>query len=376
MSTWVATAYGALDLRDWEDNHSGIEVMILPCIPSEPIGLAGENAALWRLLVDGPVDDDDLDEAQRDLVREYAEAGIASADSGHAARIRELSPPWLVSPLHELVYALVASLARDERIGVVFIKGPVLHQQGLRDREHSGDVDVWVDPSDVERLVDSLRMWGWRIFLDIWHGTDVHHSVTLKPDEWGCELDLHRSFPGLTETGSSVFGTLKSGATTLVAAGVPISVPNRTDNAVIHAVHTARPTLGVDDEKSRFDQVEEILTLGGPDVVAAAGRLGATSVLRTPLLRAYPSAVLGDETALPANWNWRLQPTRLGGYLMLLRGASWRDRFILGRRLLWPPRESLIEYEAGVDSESEHLVLVRLRRLRRLVMGLVRNRRK
>ena len=56
MAEWVAVAYGALDITGREDFDDS-EILILPTIPSTPIGLTGVVAALWRQLVAAPVDD-------------------------------------------------------------------------------------------------------------------------------------------------------------------------------------------------------------------------------------------------------------------------------------------------------------------------------
>ena len=183
---WVAVSYGALDMRGWGEPSPDVEIMLLPVHPiDEPIGLRGEPAALWRRLIDGPVNDTDLSESERELVHEYEVVGLASREPNHPARITTLSRPWLSSPLHELVYSLVANVARENCIEAVFIKGPMLHQQGLRKREHSGDVDVWVDPTHIVRLSRSVQQWGWSEHQGLWTGIPTAHSITVQPRFWG-----------------------------------------------------------------------------------------------------------------------------------------------------------------------------------------------
>ena len=67
------------------------------------------------------------------------------ADAGQALYVRtggiSSSPPWC---------DYVARVAASRGIRCVFTKGPALRLQGLRDREHSGDVDLWCDPARVE----------------------------------------------------------------------------------------------------------------------------------------------------------------------------------------------------------------------------------
>ena len=145
------------------------------------MGLAGVPAVLWRKLLDGPVPDAGLNDAEQALIREFAAVGIASDDPLHPARILELRVPWMSSPVHEMVYALVASVARDHGVDAISIKGPMLHRQGLRAREHSGDVDVWADPAHLEVLCGALEAWGW-------NGRTTNGPVSPSTIRWPLNL--------------------------------------------------------------------------------------------------------------------------------------------------------------------------------------------
>lgn len=125
MTAWCAVSYGALDLRGTPSGDaSGAELAVTPIYPGEPVTLLGAPAALWRRLVDGPVPDEDLTADERELVGEFEEYGIASRGPNAQHAVLRVDPPWLSSPIHELVYALVANIAADQDFAVLFIKGP------------------------------------------------------------------------------------------------------------------------------------------------------------------------------------------------------------------------------------------------------------
>ena len=143
--------YGALDLREAAFVDADADCAVTPVLPGEPVILTTAAGELWRKLVARPVEDSDLGPDDRSLAREFADYGIASSNLAHPHRTTTLGRPWLSSPTHELVYALIATVAADADIPLVFIKGPMQHAQGIREREHSGDVDIWVLRSTAGR---------------------------------------------------------------------------------------------------------------------------------------------------------------------------------------------------------------------------------
>jgi len=56
-----------------------------------------------------------------------------------------------------LAYTLVNRVATDVGVRLLFIKGPVAQQQGLRREHTSVDVDLMVDPSQRESLAAAQR---------------------------------------------------------------------------------------------------------------------------------------------------------------------------------------------------------------------------
>ncbi len=363
-NTWVATSYGALDLTSHATAaDAGIDCMVLPTWPSEPIGLKDAVAALWRRLVAGPVADIDLSAGERRQVREFAEFGLASSDLDDPARTTVLPAPWLNSPLHEMVYSLVAHLAREAGVRVVFIKGPALHRQGLRDRENSGDVDAWADPDRIEVLRDQLIEWGWQVWPSSPSGFSPRHSITLRPDSWGCEIDLHYTFPGVAASDQEAFAVMSESGEPLAFAGTTVMVPHPDAHAVISALHSFRPSVGHPAASPR--EAAGTLQRAGAGTIGVAFRLQADAALAPVLAEAFPEQFAGPVHDLPVDWRWRAQPTLVRFHLMTLRLLPARERPRMLVRLLWPPSELAFVSDASAGGHSRTAVEARVRRLGR-----------
>ncbi|MFN3949665.1 nucleotidyltransferase family protein [Microbacterium sp.] len=242
---WLPLAGGAIDVHDSTAFTPEAELLVVPSEPGEALCLFGPAADLWRRLVAAaPLPPSALTGDETALVEEFRAAGLATLGETHPARITVLRPPVLSSALHELVYALVARVAEAHGIRCVFVKGPALHLQGLRDREHSGDVDVWCDPARIDDLVVALEEWGWRRAADPWRGTTVHHTVTLAPRSWGCEIDVHRRIPGLVLDDATSFDLVHRDAIPMRFGSVDLLVPDPATHAVLAALHAVRPLIG------------------------------------------------------------------------------------------------------------------------------------
>lgn len=364
-TTWVATSYGALDVSSLPCTaEAGIDCMVLPTRPSEPIGLKDDAAALWRRLVAGPVPDSDLSPQQRTMVREFEQYGLASTNLGHPARTTTLPAPWFNSPLHELVYSLVAHLARESEVDVIFIKGPALHRQGLRDREDSGDVDVWADPQRIETLRDQLIPWGWRVKPDLWDSLFANHSVTLQPKSWGCEIDLHHHFPGIGISPQEAFAVLQGFREPLAFAGTVASVPIADAHAVISALHAARPEVGSTTTPPPLRTAEH-LQRAGAGCLGVARQLRADAALESILAIAFPDDVTAPTYGPPLNWRWRAEPTKVRSYLMALRMIPIADRPRIFFRLLWPTSKVAWHSDSLAGGHARTVLGARVRRLAR-----------
>lgn len=371
MTSWIAVGLGATDLRGADVGDSGAEAAIIPVRPADPVAITGAVAGLWRRLVAGPVEDAELGEDERALVREFADYGIASADEGDPARIAKLSGPWLVSFIHELVYALVAGVAAREGLRVVFIKGPIEYRQGLRARRHSGDVDVWVEPGGIPRLTKAMEPWGWAVRPDPWEGTTVNHTTTLRAGAWGCEIDIHRHFPGCALPEDQAFAVLCRHTESLRFAGVSVEVPTVAAHSVIFALHLTRPEVGQITSPHRVATATSSLVKGGDEAAGFARDFGAEAALLGPLRTAFPDQIFAPTYGLPANWTWRAQPNRFRAYLKGLRMVPPRQRPKTALRLLWPSVGVALDSETLAGEHVTDPVRARFRRLRRGIRDAV-----
>ncbi|MFT3874820.1 MAG: nucleotidyltransferase family protein [Propioniciclava sp.] len=379
---WIATSYGALDLRNDPVASQEMDYLILSSLPSFPVGLKGEEGAFWRRLADGPVPDDELSPAERSLVGEFETFGLASRDPAHPARTSSVPEPWLTSPLHELVYSMVAHVAAECGADIVFIKGPALHRQGLRAREHSGDVDIWVDPRSSDELQSALLEWGWELVPNVWNDVPVNHSVTLRPSDWGCEIDIHRHFPGIALAADDAFARLRKMTEPLCFAGTATRVPTAPAHAVIAALHFARPSLESQSRSSRNAVARqarsalavESLRRAGSEGLQCARLLRADASL-APLLRAaFPDETIDPDYPPPPNWIWRAAPTRAQGYFMALSGLPPVRRARLLFRLVWPRAEVALASDQMAGGGARSALAARVKRifrgLRQLEDGL------
>lgn len=364
--TWVATSFGALDVKHLPSPaDSGAECLILPAQPAEPIGLRGEAAALWRHLTESAVTDSDLSTRQRILVREFENFGLAARDPDHRARTTSVPRPWLTSALHELIYSLVANIASEADVGVVFIKGPTLHRQGLRERAHSGDVDVWAKRAGISTLRDELIKWGWSTAPTLMDGLPPSHSVTMRPTSWGCEIDLHYDFPGIGISGDEAFAVLRQLSEPLTFAGTPARVPAAQAHAVISALHAVRPRPGQQVPSALTGQATEFLHRVGAGAMSVARQLRADAALSPILAAVFPGEFTPPKYDVPTNWQWRTQPTRFRSYVMMLRliPSTRRPRWLF--RVIWPSREYAFAWAEAANVQSRTAFGVRWRRLLR-----------
>jgi hypothetical protein len=316
VTSWNAVGLGAVDLRGFNVGESDAETAIIPVKPAQPAVIKGPVAELWRRLVEGTVDDEELTDDEQTLLWTFADYGIASENRDHPNRLMTVPTPWLMSFSHELVYALVAQIASQEGLRAIFIKGPVEYRQGLRTRQHSGDVDVWIEPGGIPALARAMAPWGWRIAPDPWEGTAVNHTTTLRPPRtWGCEIDVHRYFPGCALTAARAFESLSRRTEPTSFGGVQVRVPSVAAQAVILALHLTRPEVGFVTSTARIAEAADVLRKGGYDAAAFAREFGADAALLQPLRLAFPEREFAPSCELPENWLWRAQPTRLRAYL-------------------------------------------------------------
>lgn len=364
MPHWVATSYGALDLRNRPEGAEGAEYAVVPTVPGEPLILLEEAAALWRRLAetaDG-VDGSTLSDADRALLLEFAASGIASPDLAHPSRTAAPPEPWLSSMFHELVYALVANVCREISVRAVFIKGPVLRAQGLREREHSGDVDVWVKPGSQLRVAEAMTAWGWEFIPSVLHGTRLSHAISLDRGSWGCEIDVHVRFPGVGLGDADAFTAIDTSAERRSFAGTDAAVACAAHNAVIAALHTLRPQPGRSASAAAVGGAASFLRRAGEDAGAASAQLAAGAALRPALETAFPE-VSPTTDHVPPEWWWRSAPTAGQAYLRALSLVRLREQPRVLLHFVWPNREYMARSERIHGGRAPTLARARIDRV-------------
>lgn len=367
VSSWVAICYGALDVRAHDFAAGNYDLIVTPTEPGDPLMLHGEGAALWQRLVAGPLPDLELTDVERDIVRDMAQMGIASRDEDHPARIHGVSEPWLTSPLHELVYALLAHVAVEIGVRLFFIKGPTLHAQGLRERIHSGDVDCWVEPGAERRFASAMAAWGWTPAYSAFTGTRVLHSLTLRASDWGCAVDVHSWFPGMTVTPAEAFEMAYDAAELREFAAYAARTPPTDLHAVISALNEVRPLRGAVASPSSITSAAATLSIVGESALRRVEEFGAEYALSAPLAEAFPGREVDYSTRpVPLDWRWRLQRTPTRVYWEALRIVPPRERLRVIFRVVWPSAESLRSgpMSAGVGRKTTSSL-----RLKRLAVG-------
>jgi len=265
-----------------------------------------------------------------------------------AAHETELSIPEGVL----LGHALVARLADSLGIRAFFIKGPASVLQGLRPAKVSSDVDVYVDPSRLNDLLEGLRERGWRERpADPDHKTFPKHSVTLHHPEWPCCIDVHFRFPGMEEPPADCFEVLWANTAHMELVGQRLRVPTKGLGILFLALHALRsPQLrdcrqelenlsGLTQRESRAGELV--------DLAVATGALAAMRPFLESLLS--PSiALLWPEPS--QEWGNRVAAREPGSArLIALLQASWRDKPNMLWRAVFPRTEVFLSGNIYAD---------------------------
>lgn len=364
MTAWVATFAGALDLKGHELSRQGFELLVCPSRPAEPRYLWGAGAETWRQLAEGSGPQGQPETDTVAVLHELETMGLAGVSAQSSRSSHSINRPWLLSVHHELVYALLAEVASQQGIDIIFIKGPALHAQRLRHREHSGDVDCWVRPGDDLVLAEAMNAWGWTAMYSAFTGTGVAHSLTLNPGSWGCAIDVHSSFPGMTIDPVRAFDLVRESTEKRAFASRTVDIPTKTIHAVIAALHDVRPNAGQRPTADQLETARYALAAAGPEVVQVVNELGAGYVLQDLLRRVFPDAYV-DTSKEPRDWSWRATASSPRRYAKAWLLVPWRQKPLVLLRLVWPKRGMAGARETPSDAHvpSAASIPSRLRRL-------------
>ncbi|MFD7870005.1 nucleotidyltransferase family protein [Microbacterium sp. NPDC059771] len=268
----------------------------------------------------------------------------------HAPPAAAASSALPIDAAGRLAHALVAYTAAEAGVRALSLKGPFAAEYGLRDRRPSADADVLVDPAALPALRERLEQRGWHTragrmpptFIDL-------HSVTLIHDDWPCDIDLHRFFPGFLAAPEVVFELLWQGREVHRAGGAAVLTPSRAGMAAVVALHAARdPHVS----KNRRD-AESVRTAVATRFTAAevrefcdivrGGR--AQWVLRELIAEAGLPLTADDATAdEKALWLRNQQPAPAKAASLWIReiaDAPLRHKVRVLLHALWVPRDDI-----------------------------------
>lgn len=279
-----------------------------------------------------------------------------------------------------LGHAWLSAMAERHGYRALFIKGPSLQFHGLRAERNSSDIDVLVDPTVFTDYCDSLESSGWRERPPTFAGTRyTEHSKTFIHENWPCDIDVHRFFPGFISDESVVFDALWSRRTRMAIAGRDCLIPDRLSSLLILSLHALR---------SRSDNTRHALELAymvenveldpseRSDLSTLARRTGSdhtlVDVLRALGVLSTPQERRSAEQRLALReWDLRVASGASTGYMwisIIRRQRGWRRPVTIGRAV-WPARSDLLRMRPStVDTPSGRLKS----RLSRISEGLPR----
>ncbi|MDE8585934.1 nucleotidyltransferase family protein [Arthrobacter sp. NQ4] len=251
-----------------------------------------------------------------------------------------------------LGHALVARIADALGIRVFFIKGPASVLQGLRQAKVSGDVDVYVDPSRIDILLQALRERGWhRRPLEPDNKTFPNHSITLHHSEWPCCIDVHFRFPGMERASDDCFEALWANTVHMQLAGQRLRVPTKALGILFLALHALRsrelPACQQELEylallTRRESQAETLLVLS-----SATGALAAVRPFLESLLP-EANALVWPEPSL--EWRNRVAAQEPGSArIIAIVQAPWTEKPNMLWRALFPRAEVFLSLDIYAD---------------------------
>ncbi|MGX5714875.1 nucleotidyltransferase family protein [Arthrobacter sp. MAHUQ-56] len=251
-----------------------------------------------------------------------------------------------------LGHALVQRVADTLGIRSFFIKGPASVVQGLRQPKTSTDVDVFVEPADLDQLLHGLRERGWlERPVDPDSRTFPKHSVTLHHPEWPCCIDVHFRFPGMEESAADCFDVMWENIEILELAGQELRVPSKPLGILVLALHALRaphlPASGRDLDHLGHVTKEQSHVSSIMDIAASTGSLAALRPFVEPLLP-VDTVVIWPEPS--DEWRNRIASKEPGSArLIAILQAPWVDRPHLILRAVFPSPESLLSRNLYAD---------------------------
>lgn len=286
-----------------------------------------------------------------------------------------LSLPEAVLLGHAMVQRVVDALG----IRAFFIKGPVSVLQGLREPRVSGDVDVFVAPSDVELILLALEGRGWQQRpSEPESGSFPKHSVTIGHPRWPCCIDVHFRFPGMDRPAARSFETMWANTVGMKIAGQEVRVPSIPLGILVIALHALRtprhPSCRQELEfLSRFTS-RHLYADAVLKIAMATGSLAAVRPFLEDLLSEHISPEWPDPSLEWRN-RGRAQEPGSARFIAIMQ-APWRDKARLLWRALFPRSEVFLSGNIYADMSLTGRLRLHSDRWKRFLRGfprLVRN---
>ncbi|WP_454180287.1 nucleotidyltransferase family protein [Pseudarthrobacter sp. SLBN-100] len=278
-----------------------------------------------------------------------------------------------------LGHALASRVADSLGIRAFFIKGPASVIQGLRQPRMSGDVDIFVAPSNLEQMLEGLRERGWRERpVDPDSRTFPKHSVTVDHPEWPCCIDVHFRFPGMENPASDCFEVMLVNTEDLELAGQEVRVPSTALGILILALHALRsPELPACRQELEFLAHLTERQAQASSVLEMAIATGSLAAMRPFLEDLLPKTAVLAWPQPSMEWRNRLLAQEPGSArLIAVLQAPWQIK----PKMLWfaafPQQEALLSVNIYADTSLRGRLLqhrARWARFLRSAPQLMRN---
>ena len=251
-----------------------------------------------------------------------------------------------------LGHALASRVAESLKIRAFFIKGPASVVQGLRQPRTSADVDVFVAPSSLERMLQGLRERGWRERpVDQDSRTSPKHSVTVHHAHWPCCIDVHFRFPGMENPAADCFEAMWASTEAIELAGHEVRVPTKALGIVLLALHALRsPHLPSCRQELEFLARLTDAKLHGSAVLEIAAATGSLAAIRPFLEDILPEDAAPVWPRPSTEWSNRLIARQPGSArLIAIVQARWGDKPQLLWQAVFPQPEVFLSRNIHAD---------------------------
>jgi hypothetical protein len=279
----------------------------------------------------------------------------------------------------ELAHAWLQSLADASDARVLFIKGPALQRQALREGRESADVDALICPRDFERMCAEVRARGWnQRAAPLIANITTTHSRTFTHERWPCDLDLHASFPGFLNDSATVFEVLWDHSETLTLAATRCRTTSRAGAALVLTLHSLR---GSRLEPRHADELSELARAPfTPAEILETMRIAYATSSDHALPSLFPQQELSagvsnsEMDATLRRWRERVASGSHGAYFWIqaLRESPLKLKTRIAREAIWPTRRDLLLSRPETRDTSVGRTLARIRRWGRGARSLPR----